>query len=224
MITSPDLPLRVGRKCCLRIMGREIVSEILGISNDTIWVSFPVKQPVREGTGVELELMGEDEFICYHARVAVCPVDTSRGIMLQRAEAASHLQRRRDWRVPTDLPIWIRESGGRKKLKARLLDLTQDGAQIVTKAPFDAGQTLEMIFQLPEFNAHQLVAEIVFSDKTHPDGICRFGLHFTEVKKRARDSITWFLYDQIQRMYGSELQELYPRPTTRRVAPQAVEA
>ncbi len=216
-------PLQVGRECYLRASGRILVVEVLGISGDTIWVSYPSADALSEGTGVELEFHDDDGCIGYHARVAVVPRHPGNGLMLERCETASRRPRRHDWRVPTDFSVWVRTPGTRKKLKGRMLDLAQNGALVETSAPLVAGEMLELVFKLPEFVAHQLLAQVVYSDKAASNGVNHFGLRFVEVQRRARDAITWFLYDRVHELYADELRELYPPATSRAAAPKGSE-
>ena len=222
MRNPPQSPLQVGRECYLRAMGRVLVVEILGMARHTIWVSFPSADAIGEGTGVELEFHDRETVARYHARVAVGSKNGSSGIMLERAESATHLQRRRDWRVPTDFTIWVRPIGEKRKQKGRMLNLTSDGALLLTRTYFEAGDALELIFQLPEFPAHQVVSQVVYCDTTDADGVYRFGLRFLEVKKRAREAITWYLYDRIQDLYMDEIRELYPCPAPRLAPRKAI--
>ncbi len=200
----------MGRECYLRASGRILVVEVLGISGDTVWVSCPSTDTFSEGTGVELEFHDRDSTVGYHARVAVVPRYPGNGLMIERSETASQRPGRRYWRVPTDLSVWVRIPGTRKKLKGRMLDLAQNGALVETSAPLVAGEMLELVFKLPEFVAHDLVAQVVYSDKAVSNGANCFGLRFVEVKRRARDAITWFLYDRVHELYPDELRELYP--------------
>ena len=208
-------PLQVGRECYLRALGRVLIVEILGVYGDTVWISSPSADTLDVGTGVELEFQLDEGFVRYHARVAVDASHPADGIVLERCETASFRPERRDWRVPTDFAVWVRRPGSKEKLKGRLLDLTENGASVATSAPFDAGDVLELIFQLPEYAAHQLVAQIVYSDKTASNEVNRFGLRFVEVRNRARNAITWYLYDRIHELYPEELRDLYPRSASR---------
>lgn len=220
-VTHPSpSPLQVGRECYLRTSGRLLVVEVLGISGNIVWVSYPSADALAEGTGVELEFHDGDGSIGYHARVAVVPRHPGNGLMLERSETASRRPGRHDWRVATDFSVWVRIPGKWRKLKGRMLDLAQNGALIETSAPLEAGEMLELIFQLPEFAAHQLVAQVVYSDKAASKGVNRFGLRFVEVKKRARNAITWFLYDRVRELYPDELKELYPRATSKAATPK----
>jgi len=211
-------PLQVGRECILKAVGRVLVVEIWGIANDTIWISFPTADAILEGTGVELVLQEESGFMSYHARVAVGPKDTSKGIMLERAETATHMKSRRDWRVPVDSPIWIRLKGEDEKFKAQLKDLTPDGSLVMTEANYNAGDLIEMTFQLPESPTQSLIAQIVYDDKTKETGVHRFGLRFVEAEREVKESITWFLYEKIQETHPKQLRGLYPAPPRTRAS------
>lgn len=210
-----ESPLKVGRECTLRAVGRVLLVEILGMARETIWISFPSQDPLAEGTGVELEFHNEGGYICYHARVAAGPRNTSNGIMLERSETASHMQRRREWRVPMNFSIWLRKHGEEDAHKAQMRDLSADGALIHTLASLEAGEMVDLAFQLPEYPTVRLRARAVYCDDTKA-GYSRFGLRFEEMPHQTRESITWYLYDRIHALYPEQLQDLYPRPSSDR--------
>jgi hypothetical protein len=114
--------------------------------------------------------------------------------------------------------VWIRSVSDQNKIKGRMVDLTAHGTLVATTFRFDAGEVVELIFQLPHSAVHRLTAQIVYSDLTDEHGINRFGLRFLDVNRRAREALTWFLYDRIQSLYTSELRELYPISATRAAA------
>jgi c-di-GMP-binding flagellar brake protein YcgR len=209
----------VGRECFLAAQGRTYLVEVRGVAGPTIWLSFPACDYLAAGTGVELSFHDADGAATYHARVLVSPGDLSGGLMIERAEAPTDQQRRRDWRVPADFPVWIRSSGQADKIKGRMVDLTAHGTLIATNYRFDPGEKVELIFQLPQSAVHRLTAQIVYCDLTDETGVNRFGLRFLDVNRRAREALTWFLYDRIQTLYMDELRELYPLPSTSRTAP-----
>lgn len=211
-------PLEVGRECYLWAGDTVLVVEILGISGNTVWVSYPCDEPLEEGTGVELLFRDEERTVCYHARVAVVPTNTTSGIMLERAESADDRTARTDWRVPTNLSIWIRPPGVKEKTKGRMLDLTDGGSLIVSEASFRAGELVELIFQLPDCAAYQLVAQVVYAGAANENGMKRFGLRFVDVPRAAKEALIWYLYNRIQAEYGDDLRELYPPSASRPVA------
>src|SRR5690348_16873003 len=98
--------LTVGNPCFLSAHGRTCIVEVLGVSNGTIWVTFPWAVPLDEGTGVELMFQQDEGHVAFHTRVSSAP-GTPVGLMLERAESCADGQRRRDWRVATDYPVWL---------------------------------------------------------------------------------------------------------------------
>jgi hypothetical protein len=99
-----------------------------------------------------------------------------------------------------------------------MVDLTAHGTLIATTYRFEPGEIVDLIFQLPQSAVHRVTAQIVYCDLTDEQGVNRFGLRFVEVKRRAREALTWYLYDRIQSLYIDELRELYPLPSTSRAA------
>jgi c-di-GMP-binding flagellar brake protein YcgR len=112
----------------------------------------------------------------------------------------------------------VRSADDDAKIKGRMVDLTAHGALIATNYSFEAGEVVDLIFQLPQTAVHRVKAQIVYCDLTDETGANRFGLRFVEVKPRAREAITWFLYDRIQSLYNEELRELYPMNESRQAA------
>jgi len=214
--TGDSSPLAAGRECYVQTRGRTYVAEVRGVFGPAIWLSFPASDYLPTGTGVELSFHQGDGTTSYHARVVVSPGDELGGLMVERAEAPTDQQRRRDWRVPADYPVWVRPQDSADKIKGRMVDLTAQGSLIATTYKFDAGEVVDLIFQLPQTAVHRVTAQIVYCDLTDESGVNRFGLRFLEVKPRAREAITWFLYDRIQALYNEELRELYPMPGTNR--------
>ena len=210
MPISSQIPLQVGRRCHLRALGRLLIVEVQGISGDTIWISYPFSEPLEEGTGVELEFHHVGGFVGYHARVAVALRHSGNGIMLERCETSIGRFERRDWRVPADFSVWLRRPGSKEKLRGRLLDLTEQGARAEISSDFQAGELVELIIQLPQSAAHLLVAQVMYCEDRRIDGARHLGLRFVEVDKRARDAITWFLYDRVRELYAEEVRDMYP--------------
>jgi hypothetical protein len=213
---STTSPLKVGKECFLNAMGRVLVIEILGISGDSIWVSYPTADIIKEGTGVELSFHENDGFIGFHARVASGPNMNQSGIMLERAESARHNKERKNWRVPADFPVIIKKYDEEEQHEGVLKDITIDGGLVKTQDVFQAGSMLDIKMQLPEAReALNFLAQIVYSDPTTSDQQNRYGLRFVEVPAKGKKELMWFLYKKIHELYPRQLRELYPRPSKR---------
>lgn len=215
---AQSTPLQVGRECFLSAMGRVLVVEVLGVSRDTIWVSYPTSDIIKEGTGVELSFHEPSGFIGFHARVASGPEMNQSGIMLERAESARHNKERKNWRVPADFPIILKNYGEEQQYEGRLKDLNIDGAHIKSTSDFDAGSMLEAKMKLPNSDAFTLLAQVVYRDPTTRDKPNRYGLRFVEIPKSAKEALTWYLYERIRELYPKQLRDLYPAPPKRKSA------
>ena len=114
--------------------------------------------------------------------------------------------------------LWCDE----KKHKGVLQNLTISGAQLITHAPFDAGDVLELTIQFPDSIPRHISVQIVYSDKTKEADTNRFGVRFIEIAPHIQEMITWYLYEKIQELYPRQLREMYP-PSTR-MGPMGVES
>lgn len=212
--------LQIGRECFLTAMGRTLVVEILGISGDSIWVSYPTTDVIKEGTGVELSFHEPGGFIGFHSRVTSEPKMNQSGIMLERAASARHNTQRKNWRVPTDFPVQLKAYGEDTLHEGVMKDLTIDGALIKTHSEFPAGSMVELTLQLPKSKPHTFLVQIVYTDPTTPEQQNRYGLRIVDAPNAAKNALTWFLYERIHEVYPQQLRDLYPRPPKRKPAAQ----
>lgn len=209
--------LQIGQECFLSAMGRTLVVEVLGATRDTIWVSYPTADVIKEGTGVELSFHNQHGFIGFHARVSSGPKSGQTGIMLERSESADHRKERRNWRVPCRLPASAKRYNESDTVPSTIIDLTIDGAMIQSTIVAEAGSMLELTFDVPKAKLPVvLLAQIVYTDPTPEGDINRYGTRFLELTRVNREALMWFLYEKIQAAYPRELAALYPRPKRRK--------
>lgn len=205
-------PLFAGRECHLRAAGRTLVVSVLGVANDLVWVTYPAGGILEEGDGVELELPNGRGTLGYHMRVAARPSRSLGGILLERVECSVRAGTRRDWRIPVDMAVWLKDVYQQEPVKAILNDLSSDGASIVSRGHFDPGDLVSMTFRLPGHAVHKLIARMVYRDDVVALPRIRYGIQFCDVETRVRDSITWFLYEQIQERFKGDIRNLYAHP------------
>lgn len=213
---SLSSPLRIGRECFLTALDRTLVVEVLGLSAQTIWVSYPMADTIKEGTVAELTIHDPLGFIGFHTRVSSSPKPNQPSIMLERTETSEQQKARKHWRVSMKLPVSIKAVDETDYHDATLRDLSIEGGLIVTRAQWAAGTTLEMLFQLPHDPPHVILLQAVYCDPTPENGERRYGLHFTELSEDAHEALTAYLYEKLKKLYPKELYDLYPRPAPKR--------
>ena len=209
-------PLQIGRECFLTAMDRTLVVDILGLSGETIWVTYPMADSIKEGTSAELSLHEANGFVGFHTRVTSAPKPNQQGIMLERTESAEPIKPRKHWRVTTNLTVSIKVSGEEQYHEATLRDLSIEGGLITTPIELAAGSKLEMLFQLPNDNPHAILLQVVYCHPTPKKGGNRYGLHFIEMNEAANAALMLYLYEKIHEAYPQQLCDLYPRPAKRK--------
>jgi hypothetical protein len=218
-------PLSVGSECFLQAGGRTLVVRVLGVANDLVWASYPAGASLAEGDGVQLEIaVPGGGSMGYHMRVAARPTRSLGGILLERVESSVRSGLRRDWRVPVDLAVWLKDVYQEEPVKAMLRDLSSDGASAVSRGHFDPGDLISMTFRLPGYPVHKLVGRVVYRDSGSDRPRIRYGIQFAEMENRAREAVTWFLYEQIQERYRRDIRELYAHPGLAREKEEIPEA
>lgn len=215
-----QVSLEVGRECFLRAGKQSFLVEVLGMAQDTVWLSFPDASAPRRGTGLELEVHDGRGFASYHAVMRVGPKETGHGILIERRSTSAYMKHRRNWRVPTDFPTWMQGPDDGDRHDARILDLSYDGAKVQTRGVYSVGTTVQFELKLPRRPSHRISATVIYAANVNRNRSRAYGLRFTTVSQNGRDSLRKFLSARIQELYPEELRALYPRSVV--PAPQGV--
>jgi Tfp pilus assembly protein PilZ len=208
-------PLHVGNECFMLVMDQRYFVEILGLTKDTVWVSFPASNYPLEGMGAELQFHSNNGLSIFHTRVAKGPEKKGDGVILQRSESASFLKHRRSWRVACDLSVMINTLNEARLHEAQLVYLSAEGALVETRSEFDSGELLNVSFTLPNQPTRALRARVIHYDSATMLRSGKLGLRFTDVPPDSRETLTIFLYREIRERYPKELRAMYPRHRAR---------
>jgi len=108
---------------------------------------------------------------------------------LRAATALIKRERRRSFRVPVQVPIQLQVGNG-PPLESILLDLSEDGMDMLAAQPLSAGATIRAQFNLPDSNTEiQVGGEIAWAS---PNG--QAGVRFIELPENLRATLkTWVL-------------------------------
>jgi len=207
---SAQSGLDVGTQCYVRAMGRRFLVTVLGLSEDTLWVSFPPSDYPIAGMGVDVEVHDDQGFSCYHTRVAIGPRGTTDGMVLQRSGGVHYLRHRRSWRVPIKLAVSMDMEDGRS-FRGTLLNLSAEGALIETTAALQVGDGLTVTVALPGVTVHRINARVIREEApAGPARLLQVGLWFTDMPAEARRALTVYLWKRMRELYPAELHALYP--------------
>lgn len=203
--------LKIGAEAFLRADGFVYLVEILGVAQNAIWVSFPDVDPPAPGTGIELDIDQGDTFTRYHAHVSVSSPN-SPGIMLERAETASHAKLRREYRVPYETKVEVLHRASGAESVARIIDVSGGGLRIACNELFAVGDHLTLTIEWPDDFDYEYPVRILYA---RPPKLLRhtygYGARFDTMNSDAKQALTRFLSREIARRYPDELRALYPR-------------
>jgi CheY-like chemotaxis protein len=103
---------------------------------------------------------------------------------LRAATALIKRERRRSMRVPVQVPVELRVSNG-LNVEGILLDLSEDGLEVLASQPLYPSASLLLQFRLPEgSNAIQAQAQVAWAN---PNGQC--GVRFIDLAENTRSSL-----------------------------------
>ena len=215
--------LREGIECTLLFRGERYPATILGVSENTIWVTFPTVEENIEDLGVDLTIEGNQGPIVYHTQVVVGPRAAGDGVILRRTPSSQRTQRRRAWRVPSSIRTCLRVRKGEPEFVGMIINLSLGGALLKIRTPYALGDHVDMVLALPGFRPQVVRTQVIHfhtpdgeTDTTPPSFT---GVRFVELDATAEHALTWHLWRAIRQLYPHELKALYPRGKERNNPP-----
>jgi hypothetical protein len=199
--------LEKGRQGFVRFAQARLPVEVLAAAKDTAGVTCPFEPLPSAGVIVDLEFKDTRYIACFHMQVVVAPNEKEDGIILQRAASASYAQRRRTWRVPLSDNISFRKQGDSSPAEGVVINLSCDGLLMATRTSLRVNDVLDIFVTLPGLPKFKMVGKVVRSEIASSG---RVGVLFVELSREARRSLTYFMWEQLRKMYPKEISALWP--------------
>ena len=148
------------------------VSRVLDIDEESIAIDAPLEGgtsvPLPNGTDVDVFIRRENGEYQFETTVVGWKAGRLPFLMIRKPEQDQilRIQRRKDFRVPTSVPVTVRwvyfeEKKIRKKVfEGTILDISAGGALIRTEEPIEPGAKLILDFEFPQefYEANQYVS------------------------------------------------------------------
>lgn len=124
---------------------------------------------------------------------------------LRAAASLIRSERRSSFRVPVQVPVMLTSNGDEASIPGILLDLSEDGMDVLASQPLYCSAVLNARFILPDLLSDlQLPGEVVWAN---PNGEC--GIRFAEMPEDMRQALRTWLTDHARE---APPQEPAPRP------------
>lgn len=176
-----SLPLAVGNRCLLALMGQRFLVRVCELSETTVRVSFPSRDFPIEGMQVELEIHDDDGYHVMLTEVVETPRGTSEGLLLQRPRQCRKNRHRSYWRFVVDIKAEIKPHVHPRSYPASLVDLGEGGALLRCGAPVEMEEIVDITFTLPDGDAVTLTARALHqpeSEEAVPENVPVLGFMF----------------------------------------------
>jgi hypothetical protein len=194
-------------------------AEILGVSENTIWTSFPPIDLNTEDLGIDVQLGGSTEGPLYHTQVVIGPRNPGDGIVLRRTASAVRVHGRDVWRVPTRLRARYGAGDSAPWFDGTIANLSLQGALLAGTAEFRIGDHLAIDVGFKSEVRCSFPGMVVHTNP--PDQFKRsarhwFGVRFDPMDAQTTKDLTWYLWKRVRRLYPDEVRALYPRRKKRK--------
>jgi hypothetical protein len=213
------LRLAAGTPCTLRWEGHAHRAEILGVSENTVWTSFPVLGIDVQDQGIDIQLGEDGTGPVFHAQVVIAPQEPGDGIVLRRTASATRKHRRNIWRVPTRLKAEYGVGSGGPWHPGQIANLSLQGALVVGDTGFEVGDPLTIAVHLKTDERLEFPGMVVHNENPEPfepSPRCWLGVRFNQLSAETTRELTWYLWKRLWKLYPDELKGLYPRSSRRK--------
>jgi len=199
--------LQRGHQCLLNVLGRHFLVEILGVTENTIHVTFPGKGYPFEGMSANLEFHDEKGYYYYSTHVLTGPSSLESGIILERPRELKRSMHRDAWRVPTDLVAQLSEMAYPHRYEANVVNLSSTGALVQTDAPFDFSTLIVVWISLPSEPTYPIEGEVVHVAEAPPwrrDPPRVLGIRFLDTDFEVEGAISRYILGRLQEIFPPE--------------------
>lgn len=204
---AADPDLVAGNRCLVNVMGQHFMVDLIGVTEETLLISFPGSDYPVEGMRIDLEFHDTHGFNRYQSQVIQGPQEADGGVLLERPDRAHRTRHRDACRVPTDLTVQVKDKAHVRRYDAALINLSAQGALIETAAPFDFTTTIEMTVSLPGEATHRIPGAIVHIGNTtrrraFEDERRRVGVRFLDIDAETSQSLTRYIWKRLRDLYA----------------------
>ena len=216
MTYSVEDHLCVGNRCLLVLFGKRYRSAVLSVNEDTIRLSFPVRDFPIEGMRVEMEFYDDGGSSTYEAVVVEERGNVGDGILLSKPSQLNRIVHRSAWRVPVELTANIKGHVHPRKHTVDVLNMSAGGILIRTAVELNVGDMADISLMLPEGPREQLIGTVMHLAQ-HPgphstDQLA--GIKFEDTSEDARERLTRYIWQRLHDLHPESMRMQRQTTTT----------
>jgi hypothetical protein len=178
--TGSDSLFVPGNRCLLLLMGQRYLVAIQKADDDSISVSFPIRDFPVEGMRVDLEFHDTEGYTRFESEVMVAPKDIGDFLVLRRPPEFLRTYHRGSWRVPVDFKASIKGHVHPRRLNVPVVNLSTGGMLFLSDAEVAVGDMIEALLPLDTLGKEPLTCQIIHraDPKQSLGGLVQVGCSF----------------------------------------------
>ncbi len=150
-----------GNRFLLILMGQRYLVSIQAADDDSLSVSFPIRDFPVEGMHVDMEFHDTEGYTRFESEVLKAPEALGDSLVLRRPPEVIRNYHRGSWRVPVDFKASVKGHVHPRRLTVPVINLSTGGLLILSDGPFENGDMLEAVLPLPELKGDILTCKVV---------------------------------------------------------------
>lgn len=191
-----------GNRCLLLLMGQRYLVSIQATTDDSVMVSFPIRDFPVEGMRVELEFHDTEGYTRFESEVITAPKEVGDGLELRRPPEIVRTYHRGSWRVPVDFKANVKGHVHPRRLKVPVINLSTGGLLFLSDAPFENGDMLDAILPILGPDDDALTCKVVHRADAGRSmgGVVQVGATFISPDPTTIKSISNYIHDRLKEL------------------------
>lgn len=191
-----------GNRCLLLIMGQRFLVSIQKVTDNTIEVSFPVRDFPVEGMRVDLEFHDMEGFTRFESEVLTAPREPGDYLIIRRPPASVRNYHRGSWRVPVDFKAEFKGHVHPRRVHVPVVNLSTGGILVLTDGEFEVGDMLEAAMPVPGLDGEKMTCKVVHraAEPHGVDGLVQTGCTFVSPDPTSLKAIADYISSRLKEL------------------------
>lgn len=199
---SQDHLFATGNRCLLLIMGQRFLVSIQRVTDNTIEVSFPVRDFPVEGMRVDLEFHDMEGFTRFESEVLTAPRAVGDYLVIRRPPAYVRNYHRGSWRVPVDFKAELKGHVHPRRIHVPVVNLSTGGILVLTDGEFELDDMLEAAIPIPDLDNEKMTCKVAHraSESHNVDGLVQMGCTFVSPDPSSIKAIAGYISRRLKEL------------------------
>lgn len=191
-----------GNRCLLLIMEQRFLVSIQDVTENSIEVSFPIRDFPVEGMRVDLEFHDLEGYTRFESEVLVAPKEVGDFLVLRRPPAYVRNYHRGAWRVPVDFKAEVKGHVHPRRLHVPVVNLSTGGLLMLTDAEMAVDDMLDVTLPVPALEGERMTCKVVHiaEESKKSSGLSQVGCSFVSPDPQSIKTLSDFIWKRIREL------------------------